>query len=51
MIDAGDGVIDNFFQFSTATGYFNGDFNFDGIVDAGDYGVIDNAYRLQGAPL
>jgi hypothetical protein len=28
-----------------------GDANLNGMIDAGDYGVIDNAYRLQGAPL
>ena len=42
------GVIDNYFQFPGTTGYANGDFNYDGIIDAGDYGIIDNTYQLQG---
>jgi hypothetical protein len=33
------------------TGYGNGDFNFDGVIDAGDYGLIDNSFQLQGAPI
>jgi hypothetical protein len=32
-------------------GYANGDFNYDGIIDAGDYGIIDNTFQLQGAPI
>ena len=34
-----------------STCYANGDFNFDGVIDASDYGLIDNAYQLQGTPL
>ena len=49
---AGDyGVIDNSVQFPGASGYFNGDFNFDGVIDAADYGIIDNTIQLQGPPL
>jgi hypothetical protein len=29
----------------------NGDFNFDGVIDGADYGLIDNAMQLQGGPL
>jgi hypothetical protein len=32
-------------------GYANGDFNYDGVIDAGDYGIIDNSFQLQGAPI
>jgi len=32
-------------------GYFNGDFNYDGHIDGGDYGIIDNNIQAQGAPL
>jgi hypothetical protein len=28
----------------------NGDFNYDGVIDGADYGVIDNTIQLQGAP-
>jgi hypothetical protein len=44
-------VIDNAYQFPGTTGMFNGDFNLDGVIDAGDYGLIDNSFQLQGAPL
>jgi hypothetical protein len=27
------------------------DFNYDGLIDAADYGVIDNSFQLQGVPL
>jgi hypothetical protein len=37
------------FQFPGASGYVNGDFNFDGVIDAGDYGLIDNSFQTQGA--
>ena len=30
---------------------YAGDLNFDGLVDGGDYGVIDNTFSLQGAPI
>ncbi len=33
------------------TGWYNGDFNYDGEVDACDYTLIDNAFNLQQAPL
>jgi hypothetical protein len=44
-------VIDNFVQVPGAWGYFNGDFNYDGFIDAGDYGIIDNNVQAQGTPL
>jgi hypothetical protein len=25
--------------------------HYDGVIDAGDYGIIDNAFQLQGAPI
>ena len=37
-------------QFSGTAGYANGDFNFDWVIDAVDYGIIDNSIQLQGAP-
>ncbi len=33
------------------TGWYNGDFNYDGKVDASDYTLIDNAFNTQAAPL
>ncbi len=36
---------------SPLTGWYNGDFNYDGTVDASDYTLIDNAFNLQTAPL
>ncbi|HSV16016.1 MAG TPA: hypothetical protein VLI90_17270 [Tepidisphaeraceae bacterium] len=32
-------------------GWFNGDFNYDGVVDGGGYAQIDNAFLLQGSGL
>jgi len=43
-------VIDNFVQFPGTDGYVNGDFNYDGVIDGADYGVIDNTIQLQGQP-
>jgi hypothetical protein len=37
-------------QFPGTDGYVNGDFNYDGVIDGADYGVIDNTVQLQGAP-
>ena len=31
------------------TGWFNGDFNYDGVVNGSDYTLIDNAFNTQGA--
>ena len=31
------------------TGWYNGDFNYDGKVDASDYTLIDNAFNTQTA--
>jgi len=28
-----------------------GDFNYAGVIDAGDYGYIDNSFQLQELPL
>ncbi len=33
------------------TGWANGDFNYDGTVDGGDYTLIDNAFNTQGSAL
>ena len=33
------------------SGWQNGDFNYDGTVDASDYTLIDNAFNSQGTPL
>jgi hypothetical protein len=33
------------------TGWFNGDFNYDNVVDGSDYTLIDNTYNQQGASL
>jgi hypothetical protein len=40
-------VIDNFVQVPNASGYAKGDFNYDGFIDAGDYGIIDNNLRRR----
>ena len=32
-------------------GFFNGDFNYDGLVDILDYGIIDGTINTQGRPL
>ena len=49
-IDIADyGLID--FNFPLAsTGWFNGDFNYDGKIDVLDYGIIDFNIGIQGAP-
>ena len=36
---------------STLTGYNNGDFNFDGVINADDYFIIDRSYAEGGIPL
>jgi hypothetical protein len=52
VVDAADyGVIDNWVQFPGASGYANGDLNYDGVIDAADYGIIDNTIQLQGPPI
>ena len=33
------------------TGWFNGDFNYDGVVDGSDYALADNAFNQQTAAL
>jgi hypothetical protein len=33
------------------TGWANGDFNYDGVVNGSDYTLIDNAFNMQGAQL
>ena len=33
------------------TGWFNGDFNYDGVINGSDYTLIDNAFNTQGAQL
>ena len=33
------------------TGWYNGDFNYDGVVDGSDYTLIDNAFNSQGAQI
>jgi hypothetical protein len=33
------------------TGWYNGDFNYDGVVDGSDYTLIDNAFNTQGSSL
>ena len=38
-------------QFPGTNGYANGDINYDGVIDAADYGIIDNTIQLQGAPI
>jgi hypothetical protein len=45
------GLIDNYVQFRGTSGYANGDFNYDGLIDGADYGLIDNSAQLQGVPL
>ena len=39
-------AIDNGFV-NHLTGWFNGDFNYDGVVDGSDYALIDNAFNRQ----
>jgi len=34
-----------------ATGWLNGDFNYDGAINGSDYTLIDNAFNTQGASL
>ena len=43
VIDAG------YLSNGALTGWFYGDFNFDGIIDGSDYTLIDNAFNNQGA--
>jgi hypothetical protein len=31
------------------TGWYNGDFNYDGVINGDDYTMIDNAYNSQGS--
>ena len=35
----------------TWTGFSNGDFNYDGVIDGSDYTLIDNAFNAQAASL
>jgi len=42
--------IDNGFQ-NHLTGWSNGDFNYDGVINGDDYTLIDNAFNSQGAAL
>jgi hypothetical protein len=34
---------------SALTGWYNGDFNYDGTVNGSDYTLLDNAFNAQGA--
>jgi parallel beta-helix repeat protein len=34
-----------------ATGWFDGDFNYDGVINGSDFSLFDNAYNMQGAAL
>ena len=36
---------------SPITGWFNGDFNYDGVINGSDYTLIDNAFNSQGAQI
>jgi hypothetical protein len=42
--------IDNGYQ-NQLTGWYNGDFNYDGVINGSDYTLIDNAFNTQGASL
>ncbi len=33
------------------TGWYNGDFNYDNVVDGSDYTLMDNAFNMQGAQI
>jgi hypothetical protein len=33
------------------SGWFNGDFNYDGVINIDDYGIIDVNIGIQGPPL
>jgi hypothetical protein len=33
------------------TGWANGDFNYDGVIDGSDYTLIDNAFNTQGSQI
>ena len=41
----------NLLAAQTTTQTSNGDFNLDGVINIDDYGMIDFAFPLQGAPL
>jgi autotransporter-associated beta strand protein len=45
QIDAG------FLSHGGLTGWQNGDFNYDGVINGSDYTLIDNAFNMQGASL
>jgi hypothetical protein len=36
---------------STLTGWYNGDFNYDGVTDGSDYTLMDNDFNRQGAAI
>ena len=43
-------LIDNGFNSGgTKTGWHNGDFNYDGVINGDDYTLIDNAFNTQGS--
>ena len=44
-------VVVYFVQVPGAWGIFNGDFNYEGVIDGGDDGIIDNTSQAQGAAL
>ena len=45
-------MIDNGYAAAGAlTGWYNGDFNYDGVIDGSDYTLIDNAFNNQGSQL
>ena len=41
--------IDNGFNTPAMTGWYNGDFNYDGVINGDDYALIDNAFNTQGS--
>ena len=43
-------MIDNGYL-NHSTGWYNGDFNYDGVINGSDYTLIDNAFNTQGASL
>jgi hypothetical protein len=45
------GTIDFSILVPGSHGYYNGDFNFDGVINGDDYGVIDFTIIAQGAAL
>ena len=44
-------MLDFYVGVPNASGYANGDFNYDGFIDAGDYGLLDYTIEKQGAQI